>query len=131
MVALVARMAFHFDVDPAVENFHADVDFLFLGIADYFLKAGYAVPGADVVGDVLAETGKCDDAGEIVFGACVNSIDGFGDKYIRKFYDLDWLRTLADIYNLDYEAIATLEGFGQKSADKLKEAIEKAKTLAA
>ncbi|RLD20546.1 MAG: DNA ligase (NAD(+)) LigA [Bacteroidetes bacterium] len=54
-------------------------------------------------------------------------IDGFGYKFIRKFYQLGWLRTLADIYQLDYEQIAALEGFGQKSADKLRTSINKAK----
>ena len=55
-------------------------------------------------------------------------IDGFGEKYILRFYELGWIRNLADIYNLDYDQIAALEGFGKKSADKLKAAIEKAKS---
>ncbi len=54
-------------------------------------------------------------------------IDGFGEKYIRRFYELGWLRNLADIYRLDFDSIAELEGFGRKSADKLKASIEKAK----
>jgi DNA ligase (NAD+) len=54
-------------------------------------------------------------------------IDGFGEKYIRRFYELGWLRNLADIYRLDFDRIAELEGFGRKSADKLKASIEKAK----
>jgi len=54
-------------------------------------------------------------------------IDGFGKSYVERFYQLGWLNSLADIYRLDYEQIAELEGFGQKSADNLKIAIEKAK----
>ncbi len=54
-------------------------------------------------------------------------IDGFGEKYILRFYDLGWIRTMADIYRLDYEKIAQLEGFGEKSAEKIKNAVEKAK----
>jgi DNA ligase (NAD+) len=53
-------------------------------------------------------------------------IDGFGEKYIIRFYELGWIRTIADIYRLDYDQIAALEGFGKKSADKLKASIEKA-----
>ena len=34
---------------------------------------------------------------------------------------------MPDIYNLDYEKIATLEGFGKKSVENLKAGIEKAK----
>lgn len=55
-------------------------------------------------------------------------IDGFGEKYILRFYELGWIKNMADIYNLDYDKIAALEGFGKKSADKLKASIEKAKS---
>lgn len=54
-------------------------------------------------------------------------IDGFGKSYVERFYELGWLRTIADIYRLDYEKIATLEGFGEKSANNLKKSIDKAK----
>ncbi|MEL6941284.1 MAG: NAD-dependent DNA ligase LigA [Bacteroidota bacterium] len=54
-------------------------------------------------------------------------IDGFGKSYIERFHQLGWLRNLADIYRLDYEQIAELEGFGKRSAENLKTAIEKAK----
>lgn len=54
-------------------------------------------------------------------------IDGFGESYIRRFHQLGWLNSLADIYRLDYEQIKELEGFGERSAEKLKNAIEKAK----
>ncbi len=55
------------------------------------------------------------------------NIDGFGKSYVERFYDLAWLRDISDIYNLDYQAIAELEGFGEKSATKLQEAVLKAK----
>ena len=54
-------------------------------------------------------------------------IDGFGKSYIERFYDLGWLSNMADIYRLDYEEIAQLEGFGEKSAANLKKSIDKAK----
>lgn len=55
-------------------------------------------------------------------------IRGLGDANIKKFYDLGWLRSIADIYRLDFEQIGTLEGFGKKSIDNLRTAIEKSKS---
>ncbi len=54
-------------------------------------------------------------------------IDGFGKSYVERFYELGWVKDISDIYNLDYEKIAQLEGFGSRSAEKLKVAVEKAK----
>lgn len=54
-------------------------------------------------------------------------IEGMGESTIERFYKLGWLHSIADMYRLDYEAIAKLEGFGKKSADNLQAAIEKAK----
>jgi DNA ligase (NAD+) len=54
-------------------------------------------------------------------------IEGLGESTIEKFYKLGWLHSIADLYRLDYEKIAQLEGFGEKSAANLKAAVEKAK----
>ena len=54
-------------------------------------------------------------------------IDGLGERQIQRFHELGWLKNFADIYRLDYKKIAELEGFGKKSADKLKASVEKAK----
>lgn len=54
-------------------------------------------------------------------------VEGLGESTIERFYKLGWLHSIADMYRLDYDAIAQLEGFGEKSATKLKTAIEKAK----
>ena len=54
-------------------------------------------------------------------------IDGFGKSYVEKFYSLGWLKDMSDIYDLDYDLIAELEGFGRKSAENLKQSVEKAK----
>lgn len=54
-------------------------------------------------------------------------IDGLGQSQVERFYGLGWLRDIADIYRLDYEKIAELEGFGQRSVENLRAAIEKAK----
>lgn len=54
-------------------------------------------------------------------------IDGFGKSYVERFYDLGWIKDMSDIYNLDYDLIAGLEGFGKRSAENIKAAIAKAK----
>ncbi len=54
-------------------------------------------------------------------------VDGFGPSIMEKFVQLGWIHNYADIYRLDYDQIAKLDGFGIKSATKLKESIEKAK----
>lgn len=54
-------------------------------------------------------------------------ISGMGKALIERFYELGWLRQISDVYNLDYDKIQALEGFGQKSAENLKNSIDKAK----
>jgi len=54
-------------------------------------------------------------------------IDGFGRSYVERFHKLGWLKSIADIYSLDYDEIADLEGFGDRSATNLRIAIETAK----
>ena len=55
-------------------------------------------------------------------------IDGLGKAQVDLFYRLGWLKDLADVYALDYGKMAQLEGFGEKSAENLRAAIELAKT---
>lgn len=54
-------------------------------------------------------------------------IDGLGERQIQRFHELGWLQNFADIYRMDYKKVAELEGFGKKSAEKLKASVEKAK----
>lgn len=54
-------------------------------------------------------------------------IKSFGESNVKKFYELGLLKDIPGIYNLDFEAIGQLEGFGKKSIDKLREAIEASK----
>lgn len=55
-------------------------------------------------------------------------IRGLGDANIRKFYELGLLRSIPQVYQLDFSAIAQLEGFGKKSIDNLQTAIENSKS---
>ncbi len=54
-------------------------------------------------------------------------IEGLGKSVVERFYDLGILNNIADIYRLDYEKIATMEGFGKRSAENMQSSIEKAK----
>jgi DNA ligase (NAD+) len=51
-------------------------------------------------------------------------IDGLGEKQVSLFMDLGWVRTAADLYRLTAEQIASREGFGDVSANKLVAAID-------
>ncbi len=54
-------------------------------------------------------------------------IDGLGEALVKRFYELGFLQQLPDIYRLPYQKIEQLEGFGQKSVQNLKEAVEASK----
>ena len=54
-------------------------------------------------------------------------IKSFGEANIRKFYALGLLKSIPEIYSLDYEKIGNLEGFGQRSIDNLRLAVENSK----
>jgi DNA ligase (NAD+) len=54
-------------------------------------------------------------------------IRGFGEANVRKFYEMGLLKDIPGIYKLDFKKIGELEGFGEKSITKLKEAIESSK----
>ena len=54
-------------------------------------------------------------------------IRGLGEANIEKFYNLGLLKTIPQVYTLDFEKISTLEGFGKKSIDNLRTAIENSK----
>ena len=54
-------------------------------------------------------------------------IRGLGAALIEKFYTLGLLKTIPQIYQLNFDAIGQLEGFGSRSIEKLKAAIEQSK----
>jgi DNA ligase (NAD+) len=54
-------------------------------------------------------------------------IEGLSKATIERFMQLGWVKTIADLYRLDYAAMSKLDGFGKRSAEKLEKAIDKAK----
>ena len=54
-------------------------------------------------------------------------IKSFGEANVKKFYELGLLKDIPNIYTLNFDALNNLEGFGKKSIDNLKEAIEASK----
>ena len=55
-------------------------------------------------------------------------IRGMGDANVRKFYELGYLKNILSIYQLPFEKLKEMEGFGAKSIDNLMTAIEHSKT---
>ncbi|MFI5153525.1 MAG: NAD-dependent DNA ligase LigA [Chitinophagales bacterium] len=51
-------------------------------------------------------------------------IRSFGDANVRKFYELGFLKDIPGIYQLPFDEIRNLEGFGEKSVANLQSAIE-------
>src|SRR3954454_10086423 len=51
-------------------------------------------------------------------------IKTFGAANVVKFYELGLLKDVPGIYTLDFDAISKLEGFGKKSIENLRNAIE-------
>jgi DNA ligase (NAD+) len=57
-------------------------------------------------------------------GRTAMDIDGLGSKLTDRFVDLGWIKDVADIYTLDWEAVSGLEGLGEKSAANLQRSVE-------
>lgn len=55
-------------------------------------------------------------------------IEGLGKDIVKRFYQLGILEKMEDIYRLDYSAISELEGWGERSVEKLKNGIEASKS---
>ena len=54
-------------------------------------------------------------------------IKTFGEASVIRFFDLGLISDIPSIYSIDFEKVASLEGFKQKSVDNLKSAIENSK----
>ncbi|MFS8082877.1 MAG: NAD-dependent DNA ligase LigA [Ginsengibacter sp.] len=54
-------------------------------------------------------------------------IRSLGEANIRRFYSHGFIKDIPSIYDIEFSSLSTLEGFGQKSIDNLKAAIEKSK----
>lgn len=54
-------------------------------------------------------------------------VDGLGAKLAARFVDAGLIRSLADVYRLDWDAILQMEGMGEKSVERLQRSIETSK----
>jgi len=57
------------------------------------------------------------------------NIDGFGKKIVENFWHLKLIKFPQDIFNLDYDMIEKLEGWGKLSVTNLKFSIEQKKKI--
>ena len=57
------------------------------------------------------------------------NIDGFGKKIVENFWKLDLVKFPQDIFKLDFEKIANLEGWGRQSMENLKYSINQKKNI--
>ncbi len=56
-------------------------------------------------------------------------IEGLGKKVVDNLWELKFIKSPADIFNLDYQKIEKLEGWGKLSIQNLKNAIDKSKNI--
>ena len=56
-------------------------------------------------------------------------IEGLGKKVVDNFWELKFIRTPADIFNLNYDKIEKLEGWGKLSISNLQKSINDSKTI--
>ncbi len=57
------------------------------------------------------------------------NIDGLGKKVVENFWELNFIKLPNDIYNLDFNKIANLSGWGDLSSKNLKNSIEQTKKV--
>ncbi len=57
------------------------------------------------------------------------NIDGLGKKVVDQFWNLNLIKEPSDIFNLDYDKIRDLEGWGDLSVENLKSAVNKSKII--
>jgi DNA ligase (NAD+) len=55
------------------------------------------------------------------------NIEGLGDQTVKELVERGYVTDMADLYDLSVEQLKSLEGFAQKSAEKLHESIQQAK----
>ena len=61
-------------------------------------------------------------------GRRMMNIDGIGEETARLLFDVGLIRNIADIYDLKASDIESLDGFGQRSAERLLAGVEASKT---
>ena len=57
------------------------------------------------------------------------NIDGFGKKIVQNFWEIGLIKLPHDIFNLDFNRISKLDGWGSLSVDNLKKSIQKSKKI--
>jgi DNA ligase (NAD+) len=67
--------------------------------------------------------------GQLAHYASTLEMQGFGDVILEQAYDAGLLRTLTDLYTLDWESLAKLERLAEKSAKKLVAEVNKKRTV--
>ena len=56
------------------------------------------------------------------------NVDGLGPALVKALKDADMIHDAADLYYLDFDEVANLDRMGKKSAENLRDAIEKSKS---
>lgn len=63
----------------------------------------------------------------LLYFARTMEIDNLGDSVVQSLIDNGYVQSAADLYTLDVSSLAEMERYGEKSAKKLMESVEKSK----
>jgi DNA ligase (NAD+) len=83
--------------------------------------------------DLICKNADCPD--QVVFRLSyftqrnIGNITGLSEKLLEKFIQKFGVRDIPDLYDLPFDQIQELEGFGQKSVENLAKSVENAKTI--
>lgn len=62
-------------------------------------------------------------------GRRMMDIDGIGEETAKMLYDRGLVRNIADLYDIKVSDLSGLEGFGQKSAERVVDGVERSKSV--
>lgn len=79
------------------------------------------------------DNASCDDQlmGQLIAFTSKKAMNivGLGEETVKQLYMAGIIKNIPDIYNIDYDSVMNLSGFGERSVEKMKANIERSKRM--